>query len=111
MANWSAFTRQSVSFLVARTCQSTRKATIIRAPNRYLGYTKSQWLDGLMAINSYTCVGFIIVSIPAMGYSYYRFKKSVQPELIRLAEEELRKQKEEEDAMLAEGQYQPKSSA
>ena len=41
----------------------------------------------------------------------FRFKQRIQPELIRLAEEELRKQKEEEDAMLAEGQYQPKLSA
>jgi len=110
MANWSAFTRQPVSFLFARTCQSTRKATIIRGPSRYLGYTKSQWLDGLMAVNSYSCVGFIIIGMPLMGYSYYQFKQRIQPELIRLAEEELRKQKEEEDAMLAEGHYQPKLS-
>jgi len=67
-----------------------------RGPARYLGFTKSQWLDKLMRSNANICFSITMMFFPICAYYTHRYMTVIKP-----AREELARQQTEE--LLSEG--------
>jgi len=87
--------RGFLRLLNARQVQLVQTAGAKRGPRRYLGNTKSQWLDRLMRTNANICALITVSSFPIGVYYSWWF---VQNKKARKALEE----KQTED-LLAEG--------
>jgi len=67
-----------------------------RAPKRYFGKTKSQWLDKLMRSNANICAVISLSFFPIVGYYSWRYINVIKP-----AREAIEAREREE--LLAEG--------
>lgn len=83
-------------FLTPSKILVSQTAGASRGPKRYLGKTKSQWLDKLMRSNANICATISLSFFPICAYYTYRYWSVIRP-----ARELLEAQEKEE--LLAEG--------
>lgn len=75
----------------------TQVAGAKRGPPRFLGRTKTQYLDGFMRSNATICATLSLSFFPIVAYYVYRYNWVLKP-----AREEIARR--EAEALLAEGQ-------
>jgi len=73
-----------------------------RGPPRFLGRTKAQLMDGILANNAYFWLSVGVLSFSLLSFLIYRFQYVVLPE------QEALKEKVETD-LLSEGRYEAKN--
>jgi len=83
-------------FLVPHRIQHLQAAGAKRGPIRYLGKTKSQWLDKLMRSNANICAAISLSFFPIVAYYTWRYLNVIKP-----AREAIEAREREE--LLAEG--------
>jgi predicted metallo-beta-lactamase superfamily hydrolase len=84
------------TFLAPSKVTVSQAAGVARGPRRYLGKTKSQWLDKLMRSNANICATISLSFFPICAYYTYRYWSVIKPA------RELLEAKEREE-LLAEG--------